>query len=227
MALEYLGGPAPLFENPAQVQAGLMSLLMAFLMLLSVIAVTVNKMTEETCIENLLGFFSAVASFSFLSAIVFLHVAMTRLGSDSQWLRLNFLMGLLTYAVAMTGAWGAILLTQSSSIYGVKQCFQCIDPATGAARAASDPCVETDSCDTTSYKSIKTASDCPGTSNGGNPYIDCEIDFLCEYQAPKTFAMGAVLTSFTLLFSIIMSYISFVKFLPNYVLSQRKILKFK
>ena len=222
MPLEYFGGPAPLFENPYQLQAGGLSFATGVLMVLAVIGVAVNKVAEETCSENFVGLFSAIAALSFAAASLFLYVAMMRLGSDAEWIKLNILMIMLTYSIAFCGAAGAIMLVNSSTLVSVLQCFSCCDPTTQAVKTE---CVESDDCCTGSLQYISSYDECPGVTS--NSRIDCEIAFLCQEQAPKTFAMGAVVTSFTLLFAIAMAFSVFVKFLPHYLLQQRKIAKFK
>ena len=223
MPLVYCGGPAPLFENPFQLQAGGLSFAMGTLMILAVIGVAVNKISQETCSQNFLGLFVSIAALSFTAAALFLYIAMMRVGSDAEWIRLNILIVLLTYGIAFCGAGGAIMLVNSSTILSVYQCFACCDSGNTTPKTQ---CVESNVCCAGEYKYISSAADCPST-DPSNSTIDCEIFFLCETQAPKTFVMAAIVTSFTLVFAIAMAFASFLKFLPHYLLQQRKIAKFK
>ena len=226
MRTVHTGGPAPLYVNPGQIHAGLLALSMSALMVLSVIGVAVNKISDEICQSLFVSMFALTAFVSFALSTLFALMSMKRLGSDSEWFFLNIGISFLSFALAFCGSWGVILLVDASTAFSVKQCFECAD-SNGNTRATDDTCRVGDTCVETSYAYISSESDCPGGSKGGNSSIDCEVHFLCQKLAPQTFAVGAVITTFTLIASVSVAYFSFIKFMPFYVIQQRQSSRFK
>ena len=83
--LRVKGGPAPLYVNPAQASAGFLAIANGFLVILGIVGVVVNKLTDETCQENFLGLFVTLSAVALLTSGLFLHLSMTALASDTEW----------------------------------------------------------------------------------------------------------------------------------------------
>jgi hypothetical protein len=203
------GGPAPLCVNPAQAQAGLVALAKAFLVVLAIVGVVVNKLADETCQENLLGFFVSVAAVCLLSSGLFLHLSMKSIAADTEWRLFLLAAVLMTIAESLIAGWGFVLWLKSSALVSVKQCVK---------MSSLNVCEE--------FQKLGSPDDCPGKINNptGDPNIDCELDFLCRFQAPSTFAMGAVVSLFVGLIAHVTSWVVFVKFLPSIAVQGRELI---
>ena len=207
-ALRTKGGPAPLYVNPAQAQAGMVSLAKAFLVVLSIVGVVVNKLADETCQENLVGFFVTVAAVCLLSSGLFLHLSMTSIAADTEWRIFLLAAVFMTILESVIAGWGVVLWMKSSAFVSVKQCTSMND---------LNVC--------TNFEKLRSPNDCPGRVNnlGGDADIDCEVDFLCRFQAPSTFAMGAVVSILTGIVAHVTSWVVFVKFLPSIAVQGREL----
>lgn len=211
------GGPAPLLPNPGQLMSGSTGALLSLCMIVSVSGVITNKVADETCSQNILGFMSVNGSVCLIFAILFLHISMLRYGSDREWFVICVLLIILSLGQAMICAWGAMLIVKSSTILGVEQCFTCVD-STGVTRSSTSACVTGDTCLQSSYKTIYYESSCPGwNGNDGNISIDCELAFICAYEGPYTFALGATVLAVTAAAAVWTNYVIYCRMLVSLV----------
>jgi hypothetical protein len=202
------GGPAPLYVNPYQAQAGFVAVAKSFVVVLALVGVVVNKLSDETCQENILGFFVAVGGICLICAGLFLHLSMISIAADTEWRGYLFACIFATVLESVIAGWGVVLWMKSSSLVSVKQCMQ---------MTTLSVCTE--------FKKIRDPDDCPGRKNfsAGDADIDCEVDFLCRYQASSTFIMGAVVSVFTALTSHFTAWVVFIKFLPSIAVQGREL----
>ena len=211
------GGPAPLLPNPGQLTSGATGALMALCMVISVSGVITSKVSDEICSQNILGYMSVNGTVCLIISILFLHISMLRYGTDREWLVISILLVILSAGHAMVCGWGAMVIVQGSNILGVQQCFTCVD-SSGTARSSSTACVVGDTCLASSYQTIYLESACPGwNGNDGNISIDCGLAFVCSYEGPYTFAMGASVLAFTLAGTLWTNYVIYCKILVSLI----------
>ena len=188
----------------------LLSFCYVILWFISNIGIILSKVWDESC-EDLFIYLLLMSFICLGGVIIYLYLGLVRYGSDTQWLLLSLTGAVCSIMLTIFLCWGGVRLLVQSGLLGVDQCFDCMYTN---GTAVTGKCLDSHSCLPSSWKVIKSASECtPAAAKD----IDCELTNLCYYSASHTFYYSVVTTGFYVVVLFLNGSIIFTQMIPSLV----------